>query len=216
MGRAISNKNVLAAQFETADFDGPFLASFGRPELRGVWIIWGGSGSGKTTFTLQLCKYLANFRRVAYNSLEQGLSLSLQKAWERVGMVEVGSNIILLNKEELPDLRKRLDKRKSPEIIIIDSLQYVDGFNWASFKKLKRDYPDKLFVFISQADNAGNPLSNLALRIRFDAEIKIRVEGYKAFVTTRYEVPELGEGGKDFIIWKEGADAYWLNQIKEK
>ena len=26
MGRAISNKNVLAAQFETADFDGPFLA----------------------------------------------------------------------------------------------------------------------------------------------------------------------------------------------
>lgn len=28
MGRAISNKNVLAAQFETADFDGPFLASF--------------------------------------------------------------------------------------------------------------------------------------------------------------------------------------------
>lgn len=196
MGRAISNKNVLAAQFETADFDGPFLASFGRPELRGVWIIWGGSGSGKTTFTLQLCKYLANFRRVAYNSLEQGLSLSLQKAWERVGMVEVGSNIILLNKEELPDLRKRLDKRKSPEIIIIDSLQYVDGFNWASFKKLKRDYPDKLFVFISQADNAGNPLSNLALRIRFDAEIKIRVEGYKAFVTTRYEVPELGEEAK--------------------
>ena len=45
MGRAISNKNVLAAQFETADFDGPFLASFGRPELRGVWLIWGDSGS---------------------------------------------------------------------------------------------------------------------------------------------------------------------------
>lgn len=86
MSRAISNKNVLAAQFETADFDGAFLASFGRPELRGVWIIWGGSGSGKTTFTLQLCKYLAGFRRVAYNSLEQGLSLSLQKAWERVEM----------------------------------------------------------------------------------------------------------------------------------
>ena len=80
MSRAISNKNVLAAQFETANFTGPYLASFGRPELRGAWIVWGGSGSGKTTFTLMLCKYLAGFRRVAYDSLEQGLSLSLQKA----------------------------------------------------------------------------------------------------------------------------------------
>ena len=26
--------NVLAAQFEVADFDGPYLASFRRPELR--------------------------------------------------------------------------------------------------------------------------------------------------------------------------------------
>lgn len=95
MSRAISNKNVLAARFDTADFDGPFLASFGRPELRGVWIIWGGSGSGKTTFTLQLCKYLTKFGRVAYDSLEQGLSLSLQRAWERVEMAEAGSNIIV-------------------------------------------------------------------------------------------------------------------------
>ena len=104
MGRAISNKNVLAAQFETADFTGEYLASFGRPELRGVWLIWGDSSSGKTTFTLMLSKYLANFRRVAYNSLEQGLSLSLQKAWERVDMAEAGTNIILLNKEEIPEL----------------------------------------------------------------------------------------------------------------
>ena len=35
----------------------------------------------------------------AYDSLEQGLSLSLQKVWERVGMAEAGSNIILLNKD---------------------------------------------------------------------------------------------------------------------
>ena len=99
MGRAISNKNVLTAKFEVADFDGAFLASFGRPELRGAWIIYGGSGCGKTTFVMQVCKYLTRFRRVAYNSLEQGLSLSLQKAWERVGMEEVGNRIILLNKD---------------------------------------------------------------------------------------------------------------------
>lgn len=215
MSRAISNINVLAARFETVEFAGEWLASFGRPELRGTWIIWGGSGSGKTTFTLMLCKYLANFGRVAYNSLEQGLSLSLQKAWERVGMGEAGNSVILLNKEELPELRARLSKRKSPEIIIIDSVQYLDGFNWASFKKLKREYPDKLFIFISQADRAGkDPDGKLAEKIRYDAEIKIKVEGFKAFVTTRYEDAERGEGGADFIIWEQGAAEYWAEQLK--
>lgn len=215
MNRAISNINVLAARFETVEFAGEWLASFGRPELRGTWIIWGGSGSGKTTFTLMLCKYLANFGRVAYNSLEQGLSLSLQKAWERVGMGEAGNSVILLNKEELPELRARLNKRKSPEIIIIDSVQYLDGFNWASFKKLKREYPDKLFIFISQADRAGkDPDGKLAGKIRYDAEIKIKVEGFKAFVTTRYEDAERGEGGADFIIWEQGAAEYWAEQLK--
>lgn len=215
MSRAISNINVLAARFETVEFAGEWLASFGRPELRGTWIIWGGSGSGKTTFTLMLCKYLANFGRVAYNSLEQGLSLSLQKAWERVGMGEAGNSVILLNKEELPELRARLNKRKSPEIIIIDSVQYLDGFNWASFKKLKREYPDKLFIFISQADRAGkDPDGKLAGKIRYDAEIKIKVEGFKAFVTTHYEDAERGEGGADFIIWEQGAAEYWAEQLK--
>ncbi len=214
MSRAISNINVLAARFEVAEFSGEWLASFGRPELRGTWIIWGDSGSGKTTFTLMLCKYLANFGRVAYNSLEQGLSLSLQKAWERVGMIEAGNSVILLNKEELPELRARLNKRKSPEIIVIDSLQYLDQFTWKKFKDLKRDYPDKLFIFISQVDKAGNLADKLAVRIRFDADIKIKVEGFKAFVTTRYEDSEKGEGGADFIIWEQGAAEYWAEQLK--
>lgn len=213
MRRAISNTNVLTAQFETADFDGPFLASFGRPELRGAWIIWGGSGSGKTTFTLQLCKYLTKFRRVAYDSLEQGLSLSLQKAWERVEMVEADTNIVLLNKESLAELRERLSKKKAPGVVVIDSLQYLHGFKWTDFTKLKDDYPETLFIFVCQ-DKSGQPAGNLAQRIRYDAEIKIRVEGYKAFVTTRYEDPTKGEGGADFIIWEQGAADYWAEQIK--
>ncbi len=214
MGRAISNQNVLAARFETAEFTGAWLASFGRPELRGTWIIWGDSGSGKTTFTLMLCKYLANFGRVAYDSLEQGLSLSLQRAWERVGMIEAGSNVILLNKEDLPEMTARLRKRKSPEIVIIDSLQYLTKFYMQQLKELKAEFPDKLFVFISQADKAGkDPDGHIAKKIRYDADVKIKVEGFKAFVTTRYEDPERGEGGADFVIWEQGAAEYWAEQI---
>ena len=210
MARAISNKNVIAAKFEQAEFDGPFLASFGKPELRGAWIIYGGSGSGKTTFILQLCKYLTRFRCVAYNSLEQGLSLSLQKAWERVGMHEAGNRIVLLNKESLADLTVRLVKKQSPDVVVIDSLQYWDGFRWKEFTRLKDDFPGKLFVFVSH-ERGGQPDGKIASKIRYDSDVKIRVEGYKAFVTTRYEVSERGEGGADYVIWQQGADTYWAN-----
>ncbi len=208
MARAISNKNVVNAKFDTADFDGEYLASFGRPELRGTWIIYGGSGSGKTTFVLQLSKYLTRFGRVAYNSLEQGLSLSLQKAWERVAMEEVGTRIILLTKESLQDLKQRLNKKQSPDIVVIDSVQYWHGLKWSDVTGLKDGYPNKLFVFVSH-ERGNLPEGKLAQKIRYDADIKIRTEGYKAFVTTRYEVSELGEGGADFVIWEEGASKYW-------
>lgn len=210
MGRAISNKNVLTAKFEVAEFDGAFLASFGKPELRGAWIIYGGSGSGKTSFVMQVCKYLTRFRRVAYDSLEQGLSLSLQKAWERVGMEEVGNRIILLNKESLKDLRLRLSKKQSPDVIVVDSVHYWLGLKMSDYINLRNDFPDKLFIFVSH-EKGGQPDGKLAQKIRYDSDIKIRVEGYKAFVTTRYEVAERGEGGADFIIWEQGANDYWAN-----
>ncbi len=210
MARAISNKNVLMAKFEVANFDGVYLASFGRPELRGAWIVYGGSGSGKTTFVMQLCKYLTQFTKVAYNSLEQGLSLSLQKVWERVEMEEVGNKIILLNKESLSELRVRLSKKQSPDVVVIDSVHYWFGFRMNDFVKLRNDFPNKLFIFISH-EKAGLPDGKLAQKIRYDSEIKIKVEGYKAFVTTRYEDSKRGEGGEDFIIWEQGANNYWCN-----
>ena len=212
MGRAISNKNVLTAKFEVAEFDGAFLASFGKPELRGAWIIYGGSGSGKTSFVMQVCKYLTRFRRVAYDSLEQGLSLSLQKAWERVGMEEVGNRIILLNKESLKDLRLRLAKKQSPDVVVVDSVHYWLGLKMSDYINLRNDFPDKLFIFVSH-EKGGQPDGKLAQKIRYDSDIKIRVEGYKAFVTTRYEVAERGEGGADFIIWEQGAHDYWVDKM---
>ena len=212
MGRAISNKNVLTAKFEVAEFDGAFLASFGKPELRGAWIIYGGSGSGKTSCVMQVCKYLTRFRRVAYDSLEQGLSLSLQKAWERVGMEEVGNRIILLNKESLKDLRLRLSKKQSPDVVVVDSVHYWLGLKMSDYINLRNDFPDKLFIFVSH-EKGGQPDGKLAQKIRYDSDIKIRVEGYKAFVTTRYEVAERGEGGADFIIWEQGAQDYWVDKM---
>lgn len=212
MAKAISNKNVLDARFEVADFTGKWLDSFGKPELRGSWIIFGNSGSGKTTFALELCKYLSTFAKTAYDTLEQGLSLSFQTAWKRVAMQEAGSQVVVLDKENIADLRERLAKRKSPDVVIIDSLTCLVGFTKREYVNLLQTFPDKLFIFIAHERN-HIPEPAIAETVRRLSEVKIRVEGYKAFVTTRYENSQRGWGGKDFIIWEKGAAEYEANNL---
>lgn len=197
----------MAKKFNHVAFEGKWLASFGRPELCGSWLIYGGSGSGKTTFTLTLCKYLSQFGRVAYNPLEQGLSASFRAAWQRTGMAEVGSKIILLNKEPIDELKERLRKRKSPDVVVIDSLMCLDGFRRKDYLALLDEFPKKLFIFLAH-ERRGKPDPTIGETIRRLSDEKIHVEGYIANVTTRFEVPARGEGGAPFVIWEQGAAEY--------
>lgn len=212
MAKAISNKNVLDARFEVADFAGKWLASFGRPELRGAWIIYGESGSGKTHFALELLKYLSGFvNKVAYDTLEQGLSKSFQNAWKDAEMQTIGSRVIVLAKEPIKDLRERLKKRKSPDVVVIDSITALVGFTRGVFIELINDFPDKLFIFIAHEEN-NKPYPAIAQHVRKLSEVKMRVEGYKAFMTTRFS-GDNGEGGSDFVIWEQGANEYWVDKL---
>lgn len=212
MKRLLSNRDVVKAQFDVVPFEGKWLASFGRPELRGTWTIFGNSGSGKTTFALQLCKYLSQFDRVIYNSLEQGLSRSLQLAWARVKMNESGKSVVFGDMIEMDELKERLRRRKSPQVVIIDSITAIEGFCKSDYNALKAEFPDKLFVFIAHEKN-GKAHPAVAEFVRCLSDVKIRVEGYEANVVSRFEDREKGEGGSKFIIWEEGSKAYHLNKV---
>lgn len=199
--RAISVSELMTTNHKVMQFEGDWLDSLGEPELTGSWLIWGNSGNGKTRFALQLCKYLTKFGRVAYDSLEEGASKSMQSAFIDLDMEEVKRRIILLDREPISELIPRLEKRNSPDIIAIDSIQY-SGLNAASYKQLVNRFRNKLFILISHADGK-NPAGRVATSIRFDAMIKIRVEGYRAFPVSRYG------GGEPYTIWEDGAINYW-------
>ena len=140
------------AKFDVADFTGEWLATIGKPELRGAWIIFGESGSGKTHFALQLLAYLARFvDKVAYDTIEQGYSLSFQNSWNDANMGALGNKVIILDKEQIPALRERLRKRKSPQVVVIDSITALVGFTRATFASLIDEFPTKLFILRRQA-----------------------------------------------------------------
>lgn len=212
MKRLLSNCDVTRASFDVAPFEGKWLDSFGRPELKGTWVVFGTSGSGKTTFALMLCKYLAQFKRTMYNSLEQGLSRSMQLAWDRVGMYEAGRGIIFGNMIQMEELRVRLAKPKSPHIILIDSLTAIQGFRKKDYNELIKEFPQKLFIFIAHEKNK-KAYPAVAEYIRCLSDVKIHVAGYRAFIMSRFEDSTLGEGGKDFIIWEQGAARFWPDKL---
>lgn len=201
--KAMSIHAVLAYKPVLMPFDGEFEAFVGQPERKGTWIIWGNSGNGKTRFALQLAKYLTRFGRVAYNSLEEGLSLSMRKAIAELGLRECNGKLLIIDKEDINELAERLRKPKSPDIVIIDSLQYT-GLDYRGYKSLKNEFYRKLFIFVSHADGK-DPSGRTAKSIRFDANVKIYVEGFRAFAVSRYG------GGKPYTIWDIGANNYYGN-----
>ncbi len=205
--RAVTTRELLSNNYEKMAFEGSWKDSLGEPARSGAWLIWGNSFNGKTRFAIKLAKYLTNFGKVAYNSLEEGIGQSLQNAWMEERMEEVGNSIVVLNRERLPELTTRLKKRRSPDIVIIDSLQYM-SINFSQYTKLIEHFSNKLFVFISHAEGRM-PEGRVAKKVRYDAFIKIWVEGYVAHPMGRYG------GGEPMVVWEEGAKKFLKTQEHE-
>ena len=125
----------------------------------------------------------------------------MREAVLSIGMADVQRNFLLLDKETITELGNRLAARKSPQVVIIDSLQYT-GLTYTEYKLLRDKFRHKLFIFISHAEGKL-PKGNVAKSVRYDANVKILVEGYKAFCESRYG------GGEPFTIWAKGAQEYW-------
>lgn len=205
MKRAISVDQLLKMKFTTMKFSGKFAESFGKEVQRsGSWIIYGDSGHGKTDLAIQLIKYLTAFGKIAYNSIEEGARLTFQNAINRHQFTNREQRKIIILNEEISELSERLKRPKSPDIIIVDSLQFAD-ITKKQYKDLVRQFPNKLFIWISHADGK-KPLGALAIYVEYNADIKIRVEGFRALIKSRYEATQ------DFIINQERSSIYW-NEI---
>jgi AAA+ ATPase superfamily predicted ATPase len=203
MGRAISVTELYSKKRNVLKFEGKWLESFGQPELKGSWIIYGPSRNGKTAFAVQVAKYLTKWSRVFYDSLEEGDSESLKAAFRRQQMEDVKRRVIILDKETIAELRERLSKKKAPKVVIVDSAQYT-FIKLQEYFDLLKQFPNTLFVWVSHEKNK-EPQGFLAQKILYDAMVKIRVVGYRAQIASRYIDGE----GATMDVWSEGAEKFW-------
>ena len=208
LNRALSVSDVYMLERATYRLSERWHEAFGEIDRTGVWLIWGKSGSGKTSFVLELCKELARFGRVAYDSLEEGDSLTMKNAFIRAGMMDVARRVVLLNRESMADLHERLSRPKSPDIVVIDSFQYT-RMRYAEYQRFKEAHADKLIIFVSHA-TGDKPKGQAADAVMYDATQKILVKGYVAISKGRFK-----PGGR-YVIWDEGAKRVWGEEMESE
>lgn len=203
MAKFTGLKQLLAKKFKFLRGLTPeILHSFGRMTQRFIMIIWGASGNGKSNLVMELAKLCMANGSVLYVSLEEGTEETIRMTSLRKLNAESHSGKIIFAEDmDYEQLREYLRRKKSPRYVIIDSIQYFN-IKYEQYKELKEEFVRKSFIFISHA-KGKNPDGRTADKIRYDAPIKVFVQGYVAFVISRFG------GNHPFLIWEEGARKYW-------
>jgi len=192
--------------------------AFGQLTEQILMIVYGPSGHGKSRLVMKFLKILMAYGDVMYVSPEEGHRHTMQQsAKDNLNLDEHSGRITFWDHNmTFNELVIKLKKKKSPKYVVIDSLQYWDVV-MAQYKYLKETFPNKGFIFISHSKGKF-PLGKLACDIEYDVDIKVRVEGFVAFVRAR------GVGPQHYIIWEgenntQGAWQYWgkkkVNQFKK-
>ncbi len=191
-GKSFSIKTLLQKEFRQVPISEEWRGIIGAVERNFTMIIYGRSGSGKTTFTLRMCKELTKHGKVYFNSAEQGFIKSLQDNVKSSGIMDglseeeqdqVERKFIFADNDSYEDMVQRLTTNDA-RFIVIDSIQYMN-LTKTQYKKLKELFPKKAIIMVSHA--AGDkPKGEHAKGIEYDVGVKCYVSDGWAYVNSRY------------------------------
>lgn len=185
MGKTISIDALTNRKYPTYELSREWVSAIGLPERNFKALVFGHSGSGKTTFVLQLCKELAKYGKVYYNSIEQGEGKSLQDAVKLVDFANANKNNIKFgDKDSFGDMMEKLEVNRA-QFVVIDSLQYMN-LTTGQYKQMIATHPKKAFIMIAWEGSAGKPKGEFAKSILYMVDIKIHVKKGVANAFSRF------------------------------
>lgn len=207
--KVLGVKQFHQMRFQFLPVKGPWAETLGKVPHNFIAVIYGFSGNGKTEFVVQLSKMLAKLgKKVGWLSYEQRHGSDFQMSTKRNKMEEVSGNFYPIDPiasipegvSLIEDLDKYLRKRNSPDVIVIDSIDYT-GFGWNDYVLLKNRYGHKkTFLFIAHSTKSGGIKKPISERIIFDGGMGIFVSHYIAHpIKNRYG------GFEPLIVWEEMA-----------
>lgn len=198
--KVITVPNLQNQNINHIPLTGDFHKAFGKPQDRGVWFVWGSSGSGKSSFLMQLAKEFSKEHKTLYNLLEEETDDA--EYIERTQLFQMSdvADKFYTQAYDIDELKTYMSRRKSPKVYFIDSLRYLTrDFN--EYLELKQLANDKNKILICSGFAKGqDPRSEFEYKVMHDAKMKIFVSGYAAYCKGR----TIGPNGGLFIIYEDG------------
>lgn len=211
MGKTMGLKQLAQKTYKlVTGLDATLEASIGEIESSFDAIIYGASGSGKTNCTVMILKALLialKTDKVEYISYEEGHGKTVQDLMiKRHNMLEVvGNRVLITDQLTFDELYKRIDKKRSAKIWVIDSIQ-ASRLTYLQTQKLKEDFilskKNKIIIYVSWSEGKL-PQGAIAKSVEYYANIKMRVENLIMFPKSRYG------GNMPFVIFEAGAKMRW-------
>ena len=192
------------------------VASIGEIEDSFDAIIYGPSGSGKTNCTVMILKAILLALKTAkaeYISYEEGMGKTVQDLMiKRHNMLEaVGNRLVITDHLTFEELFKKMARRQSAKIWVIDSIQ-ASRFTYHQSQLLKEAFimskRKKIIIYVSWSEGKV-PMGACAKSIEYYSNIKMRVQDLIMFPKSRYG------GNMPFVIYEPGAKARWGKGFKK-
>ena len=208
----LANKQFSSIESLTPDF----ISYYGEIDEALDIIFFGDSSNGKTYAVAALVENLvAIFKcKCNYISYEEGHGKTMQNLLiDQYKLLEKHGNCLTLYEDfTYEQLDYYIQRKQSAKIWVFDSLQ-ASNLTFEQMELLKHKYvmgkAKKIFIYISWAEGKL-PQGAVARSVRYMANIKIRVEGFIAFIRSRYP-----NNKRNYVIWEEGAKLYWMKQYKK-
>lgn len=207
--KVLGVKQFHQMRFQFLPISEKWAATLGKVPHNFIAVVYGFSGNGKTEFVVQLVKMLAQLgKKVGWLSYEQRHGSDFQMSTKRNNMEEVSGMFYPIDPiaaipegvSLIEDLDSYLKKRNSPDVVVIDSIDYT-GFGWEEYVMLKNRYGHKkTFIFIAHSTKSGAIKKAISERIIFDGGMGIFVSHYIATpVKNRFG------GFEPYVVWEDRA-----------
>jgi cytochrome c-type biogenesis protein CcmH/NrfF len=170
--RLATLEDLKNQHFETISLSSRFIELFGEPAKGFMMAVHGGPGQGKSTFTIDLAKDLADHNNmVLLVAAEEGFSKSLQQKFTGYQ----SKQLILSNCRNFTGVKDNL-KRSHYDIVVLDSIQQL-RIKPEQLTILKNTYPKTSFIYILHATKGGTFKGDNSYA--HDADIIIKLDKYE-------------------------------------
>lgn len=184
-GKIVSMQQMAGIKHRLLNFQGKWRGFFGLPQTNFFCVIHGMSGEGKTNFSVQFAKYLAeNFGRVLFVSGEEGFAPTFQQKIKSLGADSV-ANLYAGDIRTGNELLSEVPNNKF-HFIVIDSLNNM-GIDPELMKQIRAKFKHSAIVAICQSTKDGKVRGSYEMI--HDSDIAVKVTNGIA-VTTKNRFKE--------------------------